>query len=912
MNRQPLALVLIVGLCLLAVGVGGQAQPPQPDPEMVFRRFDADRDGKLTKEEFRQLAAFSPRMKDDPAAAEQLFQRLDTNRDGVLTMAEYRQVVEIRRQMMKGGEKGLFKAKAKAPEIAEKPATAEELAFFEKKIRPVLVTHCYKCHAADSEKVRGGLLVDTRAGLRKGGDTGPAVVPGKPADSLLLKALRHTDELKMPPREKLAEAVVADFERWIKLGAADPRDGKPVASKKEIDLDKARQFWSYQPPKKSVPPAVKDGAWPKTDVDRFVRAAQEAKGLTPVADADRRTLLRRVYFDLIGLPPTPEEVAAFVNDPAADALTRVVDRLLQSPRFGERWGRHWLDVARFAESSGKEQNIAYPHAWRYRDYVIKAFNADKPYDQFIREQIAGDLLPAADEKQKAEHLVATGFLAIGPKSHNTMNPLQFRLDLADEQIDATAQAFLGQTIACARCHDHKFDPISTRDYHALAGIFSSSETRFGGVQLPGARQVTPLYELSAESGAPEGMGLRPGELTMLQRQAENLRKQRDEIVNEAKTKRDPNLVRGNPKIVFLTTRLGILEKQLGSYDENSKLKKLAMGMAERSRPADLPVFARGELDKPGELVPRGMVKVLYQGESPTIRAGSGRRELADWIAARDNPLTARVFVNRVWLHLFGQGLVTSPNNFGATGQPPSNPALLDYLAVTFMEDGWSVKKLIRSLVLSRVYQLGSNHDSRAFAVDPDNSLLWHMSQRRLDAEALRDTLLATSGQLDLEPPVGSPVSRVEGPVVQLLRSGMLSAEDRHRSVYLPVVRDQVPEILAVFDFAEPSLVVGEREDTTVPAQALFLMNNPFVLRLSENLARRLQDEERSEAGRIARAFLLAFGRIPTTTEARAASEFLRRFREVEGQSKGRTDPERAAWTAFCQSLYASAEFRYLN
>jgi cytochrome c553 len=366
---------------------------------------------------------------------------------------------------------------ANAP--GEKKLTQEELAFFEKKIRPVLSENCYKCHSADSEKIKGGLTLDTREGIRMGGDSGHAVVPGDAKNSLLLKAIRGEDpDLQMPPKKsgaKLSDEVIADFAKWITMGAPDPREGKAVAHK-GMDLEKGKAYWAFQPPQKAPAPAVKDKGWAKGEIDRFVQAEREAKGLKPVAEAENAVLVRRLYFDLIGLPPTPEQVEAFVKDSSPKAYEALVDTLLASPQYGERWGRHWLDVARYAESSGKEINIAYPHAWRYRDYVIAAFNQDKPYNQFIKEQIAGDLIPAKDDQEFAEHLIATGYLALGPKSHNSRDRRQFNLDVADEQIDAISQGMQGMTVACARCHDHKFDPISQADYYALQAVFAATDS----------------------------------------------------------------------------------------------------------------------------------------------------------------------------------------------------------------------------------------------------------------------------------------------------------------------------------------------------------------------------------------------------------------------------------------------------
>jgi cytochrome c553 len=783
---------------------------------------------------------------------------------------------------------------------AEAPATAAQVAFFEKSIRPVLVKECYSCHARTAEKIRGGLTLDTRDGLRTGGDTGPAIVPGDAGKSLLLQAIKHQhDKLKMPPKKKLADEVIADFEKWIAMGAPDPREGRvKVAKKNEIDIEKGRTFWSFRPPQKRPLPQVRDAAWPNGPIDRFLLAGLEAKGLAPVADADARALVRRVYFDLIGLPPAPEEVEAFVRQDAADrqaALGAVVDRLLASPRFGERWGRHWLDVARYAESSGRTANFAYPHAWRYRDYVIGSFNADKPFDQFIREQLAGDLLPARDDGEKAEFLVATGFLALGAKAHDTFNRRQFQMDLADEQIDATFQAFQGLTVACARCHDHKFDPIPQKDYYALAGIFRSTETCYGTIRVFLNAQPSPVVALPKDAGVT--MPLEPltaERRASIEKQMKDVRERMSQVSG-----RNAFLQR-----IFLRDRITTLQAQLNLYEADGTPKPLAIGAREGRFPSDSPVYVRGELSKPGETVKRGFPQVLTT-KQPAIQSGSGRRELADWVASRDNPLTARVMANRVWLHLLGRGLVPTPDNFGASGLPPSNPALLDHLAVTFAEGGWSVKKLIRTIVLSRAYQLSARFDEKNFEADPDNVLVWRAPKRRLEAEALRDTLLALGGGLDLTPPRGSAQARTgEGNLGFGFRAGGPGGgpADRHRTVYLPIVRDRLPELLTLFDFPDPSLILGERATTTVPAQSLFLMNNPFVIRQAEGLADQLLTRGGDDAGRLTRAYLLCYARPPSEKELDNARKF------VEGY--GRKQTRRAAWVALCQALFASAEFSH--
>jgi len=868
------------------------AQQPNFDPENVFRKADVNGDGKISRDEWNKFRNSVPKLKDNPKNAEFLFDRLDTNKDGFLTLDEFKKIAEIR------AKKDANPKVAKAPETApDKPATAEEIAFFEKNVRPVLVKECYSCHSATAAKIKGGLSLDTRSGLRQGGDTGASIIPGNPKASLLIKAIKqqNDDTAKMPPKKKLPDDVIADFEKWVAMGAPDPRGNSAKVVKNEIDIQKGRQFWAFQPVKSTTTPTVKNPAWPRSDIDRFLLAEMEAKGLKPAADADPRTLLRRLYFDLIGLPPTPEQVEAFVKEYQArpnGAVEKIVDELESSPQFGERWGRHWLDAARYAESSGRSANFSYPQAWRYRDYVIAAFNADKPFDQFIREQLAGDLLPAKDEKQKAEFLIATGFLAIGPKTHNERNPRQFQMDVADEQIDATFEVFQALTVACARCHDHKFDPIPQKDYYALSGIFRSSETCYGTIRVVQNNQPSPLVTLPKGANAP----LPVDPLTADRRKS---------IEKQIKDLNDEVAKATGREGIMMTLRqraqIAMLESQLASYDTDGTPKALAMGIRERTIPADSRVFNRGELDQPGELVKRGFPQVLTT-QQPTISRGSGRKELADWIASKENPLTARVMANRIWLHLIGRGLVATPDNFGASGEKPSHPALLDHLATSFVKDGWYVKKLVRSIVLSRAYQMSSQFDQKNLETDPDNVLVWRMPKRRLEAEALRDSMLAISGRLDLTAPMGDIVAQAgEGRAGPRLRGIANQAmADAHRTVYLPIVRDQVPEMLTIFDFPDPSLIVGERAVTTIAAQSLFLLNNPFVIREAQTVADKLLASSDSDKDKMKRAYQVCYSRPPTDSELENAQSFLTDY--------GKQLPRRAAWIAFCQALFASAEF----
>ncbi len=832
------------------------------------------------------------------------------------------------------------------------------IAHFEKAIRPVLVGQCYACHAATSKEIKGGLALDTREGIRNGGDSGPAVVPGNVKASLLIAALRHEDGLEMPPKKKLSDAQIADFVKWIEAGAVDPRDGAAAKSASTINIEKGRKFWAFQRPVKAALPIVNEPSWPLTEIDRFIRAAQEKNGVAVVADADPQTLVRRLYFDLIGLPPTAAELTQWTHRLSAQpsktssingdeenrsdltthvsinerGLAELVDHLLSTSRYGERWGRHWLDVARYAESSGKETSFSYPQAWRYRDYVIDSLNADVPFDRFIREQIAGDLLPAKDDVQRAEQLVATSFLALGPKSHIERNKMQFEMDLADEQIDAVTQAFLGLTVACSRCHDHKFDPIPQTDYYARAGIFRSTEAFFGTIPVIQNNNTSSLLPLPDAVGMAAGVSpLSATERSRLEQQVADLKEKRAALAREKKFATSEAVANG----ILLTTQ----QAKLNAYHCDGSAKLLAMGVRDRSTPRDSELFIRGEVEKPGAVVPRGVPVALRTLLRPQARTGegtvqeniqsdslasdsglneasaqpallgSGRLELANWIASDRNPLTARVFVNRVWLHLFGRGLVTTPDNFGASGQLPSHSELLDYLAVSFMEDGWSVKKLIRRIVVSRVYRLDGNFVETNFSKDPDNVWLWRMSPRRLDAEAIRDAMLLTAGKLDVKPPVGSPVAQGgEGYTAGLDRSGLLVESKLNcRSVYLPVIRGRVLESLAEFDGIDGSVVTGQRSETTVPSQSLYLLNSPYVLGLATSAAQRVLTAATDPQQRVDLAYREWFGRSPTDTELNAALEFINRFRQQATARPGAT-PEFLAWTAFCQSLWASSEF----
>ncbi|MBP87972.1 MAG: hypothetical protein CMJ64_14815 [Planctomycetaceae bacterium] len=787
-----------------------------------------------------------------------------------------------------------------------------QLDFFEKKIRPVLVQKCYSCHAKNAKSIKGGLVLDTRDGIRRGGESGHAVVPGELESSLIMEAIRH-ESFEMPPDEQLPTETIADFAEWIEIGAPDPREGASLI-KREINFEEAKAHWAFQPIQAAEPPAVKSADWARSPVDQFVLAKLEAEGLKPVADAERIKLVRRLYYDLVGLPPTPDQLAAALADESPQGIENVIDELLDSPHFGERWGRHWLDVVRYAESNGRERNYVYPHAWRFRDYVIAAFNADKPFDRFIREQIAGDLL----EDSGNEQLIATGFLAIGPKLLNERNKEIFRMDIVDEQVDITTRAFMALTVSCARCHDHKFDPIPSVEYYSMAGIFRSSETLFGTQQKQGNRQGSDLYAIGESPEYREHQE----KLQALQKQlraarAKVKKTQKKKPAKSADAKAKQQAAKDKRTATAAARkRIKELQAEIKTLNEgNVEPPVRAMGVREGDI-ADSPIYARGDVTSPKGNASRGLLTILdNELRQPLLQTEqSGRLEIADWIASRDNSLTSRVLVNRVWHHLFGYGLVRSIDNFGSTGEPPTHPELLDHVATRFADQGWSVKRLIRELVLTRTYQLSGEYNADNYQQDPDNFLLWRHSPQRVDAEALRDAMLLASGKLDPTPSKGSPVSKLSGEFGRGVSIDQLSVDDNHRSVYLPIVRNAVPEALRLFDFAEPSMLVGERPVTTVPTQALYFMNSEFVMEQSDLLAESLlANEDLDDTGRIDMVFCTILTRPAKGSEVERGLAFIQTTTEQLVQADGKSDEARQhALSGFCQALFGSAEFRYVE
>ena len=866
---------------------------------------------------------------------------------------------------------------------AERLRAANPPQFFEEKIRPALIEHCYQCHSSQAELLKADFLLDTRAGIRKGGKSGrDAIIPGDVESSQLIEAIRYGNaDLQMPPDGKLPDAVIADFETWVAMGAEDPRDG---ISQKPSERA-AKEHWAFQPIHDPSVPAVANTAWPHDPVDHFTLAAMEAQGLTPVDDAQALTLLRRLTFDLTGLPPTVAEQDAFLRKLQSDAsqdgeksstenipLTRLpsvplsssaarkviehtVDSLLASEAFGQKWGRHWLDIARYGESSGYTRNMLTPDAWRYRNYVIDAFNKDKPYDQFIREQLAGDQLPFSDPAQKDEQAIATGFLTVGPKTMGEGSPLLFHLNAADDQIDATCRTFLALTANCSRCHDHKYDPIPTADYYALAGIFLSSR-HYAGTETNNRNEHGALYALG-----PGGQK----QFTAIDEFEERVAREQKIYIGEVNKrkaihaaleargidwKKNPTeeliaadkLVRKHHDIVHALntgpkpeppeTAMVVLEGEIAPLPatdpekakaaeeaataELSPEEKKAADLIERQRVfiADSPIYDKGLHDSPLETpVPRGVLH-LFGYDAPTIpEHHSGRLQLAEWLIDERNPLTARVVVNRVWRQLFGDGLVETVDNFGVLGAKPSHPELLDHLAVRFRsEQNWSFKNLIRDLVLTRTYQLSSTLSETNQSIDEDNVYLWRHRPRLLDAEALRDSVLAISGELDRSHQRGSQVADAAAtqPKLQQREVGRRDffVKDAdysvtYRSVYLPIVRASMPDVLTLFDVADPNLVAGQRRNTAVPTQALYLMNNPFVLHRAEKVAADLIADTAltSDSARIESLYRTVLARPPAAGELILFADFLN-----NAESDATTN-----WTSLAHTLIQSGEFRIL-
>ncbi len=782
---------------------------------------------------------------------------------------------------------------------------------FRDQVEPILRQRCYECHS-HALKIKGGLVLDSRSGWQKGGDSGPVIFPGALEKSLLIEAVRYTKhDLAMPPKAKLPASEIAILEQWVAMGAPDPRESVVALTKKGIDVEAGRKHWAYQPVRAATPPLVHDKAWPLNEIDTFILAKLEAAGLKPNAEADAYTWLRRVTFDLTGLPPTEAEITEFIADHSPQAHEHAVDRLLSSKAYGERWARHWLDLVGYAEQIGTEGKIFAEHAWRYRDYLVESFHNDKPFDRFIREQIAGDLLPAATPQERRANLIATGFIVLGDVDINAIDKLKMEYDFVDAQVSKVGTAFLGMTLGCVRCHDHKFDAIGQQDYYALAGMFRSTKTTFKtqhGIWSNVNR--VPLPELPEDRAA----------AVEHEKSLAGWQQERKTFEAESKALADKTDADSKKRGEELKAKITALDLRIAHGEYFHPGKPQALAVADVAEPADMRLTIRGNPYALGDTMPRGLVRVAMWGPQPKIPAGqSGRLELADWISDAKNPLTARVAVNRIWQKLFGEGIVRSVDYFGTRGEKPSHPELLDYLAHRFMQEGWSQKKLIRLLALSRTYRLSSeaskpNGENRT-SDDPENRLLSRMNRQRLDAESIRDAMLAASGHLvapaggpglPLEFPnniSGLPIAPKSGHPQFSIKTERAS-ENFERTLYLPVVRTGTQpgsaRLRDVFDFPQPAQITSKRNETTVPTQSLYLLNADLIRQRAADLANDLLGSSGSDTSRIDKLWLRVLNRPVTEEEEADAFAFLKDA-EI-------TTSATAAWTELARALFGTSEF----
>ena len=818
--------------------------------------------------------------------------------------------------------------------------SAEQLAFFDKQVLPVLRQHCWKCHGEEPSKLRGGFDLRSRQSILQGGDSGPAVDLRQPAQSLLLRAVRYDDEhLRMPPKGKLSAADIAILEKWVAAGLPMPSAAPGATSPSASIAEQAKDYWAYRPVQRPPVPNVQNKDWVRTPIDAFLLAKLEQRGLRPVPPADKVTLVRRAYYDLLGLPPTPEQVDAFVNDPSPDAWERLIDELLASPHYGEKWGRYWLDVVRYAETNGFERDGPKPYAWKYRDYIIRSFNEDKPYDRFILEQLAGDEIPG----YHPEAIIATGFYRLGIWDDEPADPEQALYDHYDDIVTTVGQAFLGMTINCARCHEHKADPIPQADYYRLLAFFREirpfSQTR-------DVRSPNNLTDISP----PEVRAQYEAEQKRRQDRLEQIRQRLTEIENAAIRQlpaEDQRAAEGpdRPKVVAkIIPRLPEAQKQ--EYDA---LRKERVELERRRSPEGqawalsvnncwVPpppthVLVRGSPHAKGKEVTPGFPQLFGQPDPvipppPPGSKTSGRRTvLARWIASPKHPLTARVWVNRIWQYHFGRGLVPSANDFGKLGEPPSHPELLDWLAAELVQPTspspdrpwavrgapWTIKRLHKLIMMSQVYQLSSRGDPENLHRDPANVYLWRFNMRRLTGEEIRDSMLAVSGQLNRQmygpsvyPPLPAEVLAGQSVPGQGWPTSPPEQANR-RSIYVHVKRSLRVPILVGFDQPDPDSSCPVRYVTTVPTQALGLLNGAFAQEQAAALARRLQQEVPNDLpAQIRRAIRLTTGRQPTSQEVQDDLRFLQRLMEEH-----KLDPT-TALSRYCLLCLNTNEFIYID
>ncbi|MBI1346636.1 DUF1553 domain-containing protein [bacterium] len=786
----------------------------------------------------------------------------------------------------------------------ESPSPEVAVRFFETSVRPILVEHCQKCHGA--AKQWAGLRLDSREAILQGGESGPAAVVGQPQESRLILAIQHDPNASpMPPDAKLSDREIAVLTQWVEQGLAFPASAAVNDARKRDP-----NHWSFQPIVDPPVPPVQNADAAQSPLDRFILSKLEASHLQPTAPTDKRTLIRRVTFDLTGLPPTREAVTTFLADDHPDAYARLVEELLSSPAYGERWGRHWLDVARYADSNGLDENVAHGNAWRYRDYVISALNADEPFDQFLTEQLAGDLLPAEDDAQRQRQLIATGFLAIGPKVLAEVDAAKMQMDIVDEQLETVGRAFMGMTFGCCRCHDHKFDPISTANYYGLAGIFKSTRA------MEHYKKVARWQELPLPS---------PETRAMLEAHAAQIAEKQlaiESLIASAretalKAKMDGAQATDIPESELpaaVQTQLAALRKDVAQLEKSPPEIPTAMAVQE-DVVADVAIHIRGNPLKLGDVVPRHVPEVLSTGAQVQFDGtSSGRLKLAEWMTSPQHPLTARVLVNRVWRWHFGRGIVASTDNFGLLGDAPTHPELLDWLACRLLDSGWSIKSLHRLIVLSGTYQQSSQPTPELLSADPENHFWGRFPVRRLEAEAIRDALLTVSGQLDDS--FGGSLLKVKNRAYFFDHTSkdLTDYNLPRRSVYLPIVRNNLYDVFQLLDYPDAAIPTGDRTTTTIAPQALMLLNSEFVTQISQALATRLLAEESDDRGRLQSLIEQVYAREPTEAELSQLLSFLQELQHELSQSSETTmaEGQQQAWACVAQVLLASNEFVYIQ
>lgn len=813
--------------------------------------------------------------------------------------------------------------------LAQVQQDEKGVAFFETHIRPIFFQHCYTCHADSQNKREGGLVLDSKAGLEMGGHRGEFVVPHDAGASLLWRAVQYHDaELQMPPAAPLPPESLHKIQQWIEMGAPLPNETTPSSLTAPSDPEAGKSHWAFQP-LSTVVPLVTENHPSASAIDVLVDTARQQNQLAAAPLADRATLLRRITLLLHGLTPTPSELEQFLNDATPDAYSRVVDRLLASPRFGERWGRHWLDLARYADSNGSDENFLFREAWRYRNWVLSAWNEDVPFDRFTELQIAGDLLPHDSVDQRDQQRIATGFLLLGPKVLLGNDPENQKMEIADELIDTIGRVYHAQTLGCARCHNHKFDPVPTRDYYALAGIFTSTQVMEQRFMLNEQRVMEQLIGLG-ENGIDKDDAY---EKYWRERNQLGTRKDKAREALEALNKGDQEAFKkiaeahtdaiapeASDTARTLDERKGSQQKLADeltkAWNEPPTIPQRAMVSLDRPQPSDEAIRIAGQFTQKGETVPRGFLTVLTDSQADNASAlpttGSGRLELSRWLTAgnqRSGQATARVIANRIWYHLMGRGLVRTVDNFGRTGETPSNPPLLDYLARRLIEKDWSLKELIREIVLSDTFRLSSELDARNYAVDPDNVFLWRYNRRKIDPEAFRDSTLQLAGQLDLN----VYLSTVHYLGDQATAVGPNTVRRRTdfpcRSVYLPVIRNDLPEIFEILDFTDPQVATGMRRQTIVPTQGLFLLNDNQVMDAATQIAKMAyQQPEQTIEQKISWTFKHILGNAPSPEESSTLVQAYQTL--LSSIPADKPDREVHAFSIVVHAILASSRFQF--